>query len=209
MHNYIDVHVCSLWVTLWFLQSVSSYNSFLIFGTGAFLSVLNDVQAGQLKLDEHLLGQVRDLYNKASLIGQRALPFLKQSTPDYFKKFRKQVSNPWANFKPFTNKELLKRNYNPHKRRNIISFDEETSDQCMSALTGTGSNSHITQPCQVSDKCWGVISAEGAEGYALTHQALFFLLGETQGNSDNHKNIMKLYVCIILQMNVVFAVFVF
>lgn len=148
---------------------------------GAFLSVLNDVQAGQLKLDEHLLGQVRDLYNKASLIGQRALPFLKQSTPDYFKKFRKQVSNPWANFKPFTNKELLKRNYNPQKRRNIISFDEETSDQCMSALTGTGSNSHITQPCQVSDKCWGVISAEGAEGYALTHQALFFLLGETQG----------------------------
>ena len=153
-----------------------------IFFIGAFLSLINDVQDGQLNVEIHVLNQVKGLYNKATLIAEDALPFLKQSGPEYFKKFRKQVSDPWVNFKPFTNKKLLKRQYDPQKRRNLISFDEETSDHCMSELTGTGSSSHSNQPCQISDRCWGLISAEGAEGYTLTHQALFLMLGEVQGN---------------------------
>ena len=154
----------------------------IILFTGAFLRLINDVQDGHLKVDDHLLNQVKALYNKASLVAQDALPFLQRSTPDYFKKFKKQVSDPWANFKPFTNKKLLKRHYDPESRRNVISFDEATSDHCMSELTGTGSSSEISQPCQISDRCWGLIIAEGAEGYTLTHQALFLMLGEIQGN---------------------------
>ena len=150
--------------------------------TGAFLSLINDAQDGQLSLDDRVLNQVKTLYNKATLVAEQTLPYLQRETPDYFKKFKNQVSKPWGNFKPFTNKKLSKRHYDPQHRRNVISFDEDTSDHCMSELTGTVTSSKVSRPCQVSDRCWGLISAEGAEGYTLTHQALFLLLGEIQGN---------------------------
>lgn len=150
--------------------------------TGAFLIIINDVKDGQLNVEDSVLKQVKGLHNKASIIAQDALPFLQESSPEYFKKFKKQVSYPWSNFKPFTNKKLSKRQYHPENRRNVINFDESTSDQCMTELTGTGSEG--AQPCHVSDKCWGMISAEGAQGYTLTHQALFFQLGETQGRFE-------------------------
>ena len=152
---------------------------------GAFLSLLHDVQDGQLSLEDSVLRQVRGLYNKATIIGQDSLPFLMKSEPEYFKKFKKEVSNPWINFKPFTNKKLQKRHYGPQERRNVISFDETQSDKCMVEITGTGTSVNAGQPCQVSDECWRLISSEGATGYTLTHQALFLLLGEIQGTNKS------------------------
>lgn len=148
---------------------------------GAFLSILNDVQDGQLRLEDHILKQVKGLYNKASMIGQHSIPFLKKSAPEYFEKFKKQVSDPWLSFKPFTNKQLQKRIYDPQQKRHFVSFDEAQSDKCMAEITGTGASSNSSQPCQVSDECWRLISSEGAQGYTLTHQALFLQLGEVQG----------------------------
>lgn len=148
---------------------------------GALLSIINNVQDGQLSVEDNVLNQVKELYNNASLTAKSALPFLQRSSPQYFRKFRKQVSDPWLNFKPFTNKKLVKQQYKPQSRRNVINFDEGTSDQCMTELTGTAPGSDGSQPCHISDKCWGLISAEGTEGYTLTHQALFFQLGELQG----------------------------
>lgn len=166
-------------------RDVMSVNLDGIFGLrvaqGAFLSLLHDVQGGQLSLEDSVLRQVRGLYNKATIIGQDSLPFLMKSEPEYFKKFKKEVSNPWINFKPFTNKKLQKRHYGPQERRNVISFDETQSDKCMVEITGTGTSVNAGQPCQVSDECWRLISSEGATGYTLTHQALFLLLGEIQG----------------------------
>ncbi|XP_022798729.1 UPF0764 protein C16orf89-like [Stylophora pistillata] len=146
---------------------------------GALLSIIKDVQDGQLRVEDNVLNRVKDLYNKASQIAGLALPYLQRTAPEYFEKFRKQVADPWLNFKPFTNKKLMKKEYNSEIRRTAINFDESTSDQCMSGLTGTGSDGN--QPCQISDKCWELISADGTQGYALTHQALFFQLGEVQG----------------------------
>ncbi|XP_015769316.1 PREDICTED: UPF0764 protein C16orf89-like [Acropora digitifera] len=148
---------------------------------GAFLSILNDVRDGQLRLEDHVLKQVKRLYNKASIISQHSLPFLKKSAPEYFEKFKKQVSDPWLSFKPFTNKQLQKRIYDPQQKRHFVSFDEAQSDKCMAEITGTGASSNSSQPCQVSDECWRLISSEGARGYTLTHQALFLQLGEVQG----------------------------
>lgn len=154
--------------------------------TGAFLSIINDLKDGQVNVEDSVLKQVKGLHNKASTIAQDALPFLQESSPEYFMKFKKQVSYPWSNFKPFTNKKLAKRQHKPENRRNVINFDEGTSDECMTGLTGTSSGSEGRQPCHISDKCWGLIATEGAQGYALTHQALFFQLGETQGRFEIH-----------------------
>ena len=145
------------------------------------LSILNDVQDGQLHLEDQVLKQVKGLNNKASLICQNSLPFLKRSDPEYFEKFKKQVSDPWLSFKPFTNRQLQKRVYDPKQKRHFFHFDEAQSDKCMVEITGTGTSSNSSKPCQVSDECWRLISSEGARGYTLTHQALFLQLGEVQG----------------------------
>ena len=159
--------------------------------TGALLSVINDVKDDQLSLEDNVLKQVKGLHNKASLIAQAAMPFLQQSSPEYFQKFKKQVAYPWSNFKPFTNKKLSAIQYNnnePQKRRNLINFNEETSDRCMTELTGTAKA--FGQPCHISDECWDLMLpvSEEAQGYALTHQALFFQLGETQGKDNSAEN---------------------
>ena len=120
------------------------------------------------------------------------MPFLQQSSPEYYQEFKKQVAYPWSNFKPFTNKKLSAEQYNnePQKRRNLINFNEETSDRCMTELTGTAKGSTFGQPCHISDECWDLMlpASEGVQGYALTHQALFFQLGEVQGKGCTAEN---------------------
>lgn len=154
--------------------------------TGALLSIINNVKDDQLNAEDNVLKQVKGLHNKASLVAQDAMPFLQESSPEYFNKFKKQVSYPWSNFKPFVNKKLSDvQYYKPLKRKNLINFNEETSDRCMTELTGTAPGSAFGQPCRVSDECWDLMSpSEGTEGYALTHQALFFQLGEIQGKFE-------------------------
>ena len=166
--------------------------SFFVPCTGALLSVINDVKNDQLNAGDSVLSQVKGLHNKASLIAQDAMPFLQQSSPEYFQKFKKQVSYPWSNFKPFTNKKLSAEQYRnkPQNRRNLIDFSEETSDRCMTELTGTAKGLAFGQPCHISDECWDLMLpvSEGAQGYALTHLALFFQLGEIQGKDNSVEN---------------------
>ena len=52
---------------------------------------------------------------------------------------------------------------------------EEKSDRCMAGLLGTGD---AKQQCMVDDECWRLMSAPGKASYYLTHQLLFFVLGE-------------------------------
>ena len=159
--------------------------------TGALLSIINNVKDDQLNVEDNVLKHVKGLHNKASLIAQDAMPFLQQSSPEYFQKFKKQVSYPWSNFKPFTNKKLSAKQHNimPQKRRDHINFNEETSDRCMTELTGTVNGSAFDKPCKISDECWDLMLpvSEETQGYALTHQALFFQLGEIQGRFVTEK----------------------
>ena len=179
------IHIFSPPCNILYVFNICSFFSFFVSFTGALLSVINDVKDDQLNAEDNVLKQVKGLHNKASLIAQDAMPFLQQSSPEYYQKFKKQVSYPWSNFKPFTNKKLSAKQHNskPQKREGLINFNEETSDRCMTELTGTAKGSAFGQPCQISDECWDLMlpASEGTQGYTLTHQALFFQLGEIQG----------------------------
>ena len=157
-----------------------NYHSAFFFPSGALLSVINDARDGKLRVNKENLERVKRLYHKASLIAEDALPFLQQSSPEYFKKFRKQVSAPWPYFKPFQKLQKRQNIERSKSKKDNINFDEDTSDYCLSELTGTAADSN-SRPCQISDSCWNLIVAEGTEGYTLTHQALFFIVGEIQG----------------------------
>lgn len=149
---------------------------FILF-LGALLHILHEQKTGKLNLNESFIKQISMLERKASKSAEKSLPQLKQSSPLYFKKFETTIVGPWRNFKSF--KKLDYSMYIPANKRSDISFDEDTSDTCMTQMTGTGEE--ITKPCQLSDQCWNLMMAKGTNGYALTHQALFLLIGETKG----------------------------
>lgn len=56
---------------------------------------------------------------------------------------------------------------------------ESTSDQCMAELLGT--NVGGNERCNISEKCWEIMTAPGNKGYSLTHQVLYLELGEING----------------------------
>lgn len=163
---------------------VNIFDFIFVLVIGALLKILHEQKTGKLNLKESLVKQISQLERKASNSAEKSFPQLKQSSPLYFKKFETIIMEPWKNFKSF--KKLDYSMYIPANKRSEISFDEDVSDACMTQMTGTGK--HITKPCQLTDHCWNLMMAKGADGYALTHQALFLLIGETKG-------IVLQYIC--------------
>ncbi|XP_057310949.1 UPF0764 protein C16orf89 homolog isoform X2 [Hydractinia symbiolongicarpus] len=60
-------------------------------------------------------------------------------------------------------------------------FDESASDKCISLLLGD-KNQH---PCKITANCLKLERMKKTSGYTLTHQALYFLSGETHGCHDH------------------------
>lgn len=149
----------------------------LFFILGALLKILDEQRSGELKLDKKTVSRITSLQRVAALIAKKSLPVLKKTYPSYFKKFEVVISEPWKNFKSF--RKLDHSLYIPVDKRSDISFDEDTSDQCMTEMTGTGDKP--SKPCELSAHCWNLMTSKGAGGYALTHQALFLLMGELHG----------------------------
>lgn len=141
------------------------------------MSVLKDEKAGLLTVNKDFLRQIRRLSIKASLNAKKSLPNLERENPAYFGKFKEQVSAPWTNFKSF--QKLNRQLYVPVNKRNYLAFGEDTSDRCMVEVTGQLNS----KPCKISDHCWQLMTAEGTDGYTLTHQALYLLIGEGHGKN--------------------------
>ena len=147
----------------------------LLHCTGALLSVLQDEEAGHLRVSREYQDHIRKLTAKASTVAKKTLPHLKRQSPSYFQKFEEQVSGPWQNFKSFH--KLDNKLYIPISKRNYVAFDEETSDGCMLEVKG--------HSCHISDQCWDLMTAKGTDGYTLTHQALYLLLAEKHGKAPS------------------------
>jgi hypothetical protein len=59
-------------------------------------------------------------------------------------------------------------------------LDETASDKCMSQVMGTDKNTR----CAVTPHCLHMMTSSGTSSYFLTHQLLFFSLGQNFGCSD-------------------------
>ncbi|EDO43039.1 predicted protein [Nematostella vectensis] len=143
---------------------------------GSLKKILEEFKGGKVFLSRRDFNSIRALWTRAGQISKRALPYLQKHNPAYFHRFKKQVSGPWLEFKAFRKLDVAL--IVPVNKRESIEFDEDTSDKCMEEMSGTG---EIKVPCRLSDSCWRMMMFKGAGGYTLTHQALFLLLGETQG----------------------------
>ena len=69
-------------------------------------------------------------------------------------------------------------------------------DQCISDLIGdprTGA-----KPCNIKDECWRFIGRNNTQGYMTTHQALYLMVGEVQGELHYLKKVIffaYIFIC--------------
>ena len=61
-----------------------------------------------------------------------------------------------------------------------LKFYESRSDSCLTEMLGSGKTK---KKCLISDSCYHNETKELSSGDVLTHQALYFLIGETHGKS--------------------------
>ena len=63
-----------------------------------------------------------------------------------------------------------------------IRFAEEKSDDCIKLLFGISGKTSIN--CQITEECFHQATATKTKGYILTHQLLYFLVGENEGEMN-------------------------
>ena len=118
------------------------------------------------------------LHAKILEIADRGFNKLRSADSSYFHKFEHLIDGKWFSIMPYHNVDLSMVHKLPLS--NDDSFDEASSDQCMTDLIGS-QQSGIQEQCQVTDKCWELMTKKGAEKYYLTHQGLFMILAENRG----------------------------
>ncbi|XP_035666948.1 UPF0764 protein C16orf89 homolog [Branchiostoma floridae] len=149
---------------------------------GQLLMIHEEYEQGKrLRLDRTTADHIKELSTKASGVGNMAIPHLQNLDPEYFSNFKYIVARPWKMRHHYRKADLSIAGRQNNRRRGGDQLTEEKSDRCMAGLLGTGD---AKQQCTVDDECWRLMSAPGKASYYLTHQLLFFVLGEQLGCTD-------------------------
>ena len=130
-----------------------------------------------LRLGSAVYIQVNDLLDRAANCSSNAQITLRESSPQYYNLVGLAVSQPWRTV----------RRHNTINPNLVTGFNEEQLsddilrkyESCLARLLG--SPVHGGKPCVITAECWGLMTRPGEIGYVLTHQALYFMLGEQRG----------------------------
>lgn len=121
--------------------------------------------------------KISALYNIIHDVNERTYEYIRKQSSDYVQTFLKIMDRPFYFKRPW-------RRFNQTLVWNVVKgkiFDESASDKCISLLLGD-KNQH---PCKITADCLKLERMKKTSGYTLTHQALYFLSGETHGCHDN------------------------
>ena len=151
-----------------------------------------------MHIKDDIFQRLVKLHAKILEIADRGFNKLRSSDSSYFHKFEHLIDGKWFSIMPYHNVDLSMVHKQPLS--NDDSFDEASSDQCMTNLIGS-QQSGIQKQCQITDKCWELMTKKGAEKYYLTHQGLFLILAENRGIVSFIS--FYLYFIICLSMNFV------
>ena len=123
--------------------------------------------------------QVARLLKRASHISVDALTTLQDSSPWYYNLVGYAVSQPWHTVRRHNtiNPNLVTRFRMGQLSNDIL----QRYESCLARLLG--SPLYGGKPCDVTSECWNLMIRPGEVGYMLTHQALYFMLGEQRGES--------------------------
>lgn len=140
--------------------------------------ILKEHKQGLIRISPNTEKRVAKLGVVAARIALKTYPYLKSFNEYYFNLMGFTVFEPWRNIRPL--RKLSDDNfvYKPQKFT-IEDMEEEKQDRCFNALAGDKKKG--LAPCTVPDECWIANTKPGQTTYYLTHQLLYFLMGEVKG----------------------------
>ena len=153
--------------------------------SGVTKKVLADDQRGNLMLPSVLRERVQNMYTRSMKISNMSIYYLKKHNPHYFEVIGFVAIEPWTNIHSWRNLDLNKKdNELPQSvakmdEDNKIKMKESDQDQCISSLAGDREKG--VKPCTISEHCWKINTVQGKSKYFLTHQLLYFMMGEVKG----------------------------
>lgn len=133
-------------------------------------------QAAETK---NIYKRLKKLHELAGDINNQAQASIEKQATDYYSKFKDIVDKPWSFFRDFGYGKLPADKVKVIKVKNESStWDEATSDRCMSEVLGTSPN-HTK--CSFSPTCMNAITDLHQVNYGPTHQILFLTLALMNG----------------------------
>ena len=138
------------------------------------------------------LQQIKSMNERLGDTCEKALPYVDQSDPDYYKRFEKTISKPYI--LPYTRTKFDQRLLSTIRLGTKSSYTEEKGDVCYSRIMGTYSekNTGLQVPqCNITNDCLKMMTSTGTSRYALTHQLLFFMVVEHVGCTEQVQNFIK------------------
>lgn len=128
---------------------------------------------------KNIYKRLNKLQQLASSINNRAQASIEKQATDYYYKFKDIVVKPWIFFKDFGYRKLPVDEVKVIKVKNETpTWDESTSDRCMSEVLGTNPN-HTK--CSFTSVCMNAITDLNQIYYGPTHQILFLTLALMYG----------------------------
>jgi len=160
-------------------ENIEKVNLDSVFGLRVGQGGINKaIIESKMHIKDDIFQRLVKLHAKILEIADRGFNKLRSSDSSYFHKFEHLIDGKWFSIMPYHNVDLSMVHKQPLS--NDDSFDEASSDQCMTNLIGS-QQSGIQKQCQITDKCWELMTKKGAEKYYLTHQGLFLILAENRG----------------------------
>ena len=141
------------------------------FITGALHHVIYDRKSNNEKLDS----SIQRTYTKISGTADDIFELLKLKNTVYFNKFYFLLEKQWFFMLP---RRPVDRSLIESHAGKVATFSEEKSDHCITEIAGSRSDE---EPCKISGDCWKLVTTRNSIGYALTHQALYFIIGMKKG----------------------------
>ena len=128
---------------------------------------------------------IRKMYMNIKDISEKSLPIVRDYNMQVFLKFQKIILKPWQLFNQFQRLDL--KNMKKRPLKNVI-FDGPTSDHCISLLL---EDKDGYTSCNITDFCWQFETQQDLDGYAATHQVLYFLFGQIEGCANAFKSMFE------------------
>ena len=140
------------------------------------------------KETRYIYGTLYKLKKRAASINKRAQASIKKQSESYYWKFKDVVDKPWSFFLDFGSRKLPAiKNWEIMSESNRT-WDEETSDRCMSEALG--SNPNHTK-CMFTPVCVTALTDLDQVGYGPTHQILFLTVALINKCQLKYSKILK------------------
>uniref|UniRef100_A0A9J2PSF0 Uncharacterized protein n=1 Tax=Ascaris lumbricoides TaxID=6252 RepID=A0A9J2PSF0_ASCLU len=132
-------------------------------------------------LDSEVIDEIRNLSRYANEIANKAIPFVANRDPFYYKQFRYLLTHPYdITHKAqriderlrWLEKEILGKRFDGTE---MMWFSEKESDRCFAEVLSKDHDvNNVNSTCAISESCLKrMLATRGLSGYRLTHQVLF------------------------------------